>query len=102
MTRVKDGQLYTTDQRLLGEIRDHLVALPLAKELKHQDVETAKKLRRELDDIDARVSKMIGLTTLLLRIQGVHPDKLNEDEIHLLADVEAIDAEKLEELLARV
>lgn len=80
----------TTDQRLLAEIRDHLVALPLAKELKHHDVETAKKLRRELDDLHDTIEHQAAVIKLLSRVAGIDPDALNEDELALLTETGAM------------
>ena len=74
----------TIDQRLLGEIRDHLVALPLAKELKHQDVETAKRLRKELDYLHDTIEHQDAVIRLLQRVTGVDAEKLNEEELSLL------------------
>jgi hypothetical protein len=91
-------KVFTTDQRLLMEIRDHLEALPLAVSLK--DVEKAKKMRQEIDQLDAKLARVTGLTTLLLRLNGVDATKLSDDEIALLGDAEAIDEDKLQELLS--
>lgn len=80
----------TLDQRLLIEIRDHLEALPLAKELKHHDVETAKKLRRELDDLHDQIDHLTAVNRLLSRAAGLDPDALSEDELALLTEAGAM------------
>ena len=79
----------TNDQALLMEIRDHIEALPLAKELKHQDVETAKRLRRELDELHATIEHQGAVIRLLSRAAGIDPEALSEDELGLLAEAGA-------------
>lgn len=88
---IRTDRTRTTDQHLLAEIRDHLVALPLAKELKHQDVETAKRLRRELDDLHDRLEHQAAVITLLQRAAGIDAEALTEDELALLTDAGAME-----------
>jgi glycogen debranching enzyme len=87
--RIRTDQTNTIDQHLLGEIRDQLVALPLAKELKHQDVETAKRLRRELDELHERVERQAAVQKLLSRAAGIDADALSDDELALLVELGA-------------
>lgn len=79
----------TIDQRLLAEIRDGLEALPLAKELKHHDVETAKKLRRELEQLHERIEHLESVNRLLQRAAGIDAEVLSEDELELLTELGA-------------
>jgi hypothetical protein len=90
--KVRTDHVATTDQHLLAEIRDHLVALPLANELKHQDVETAKKLRAEMDDLYDRIAHQGAIIRLLQRVTGVDAEQLSEDELALLVETGAMSA----------
>ncbi|HEY7620308.1 MAG TPA: hypothetical protein VH834_11075 [Solirubrobacteraceae bacterium] len=89
--RIKTERTNTIDQHLLAEIRDELEALPLARAL-HSDVDLAKALRRELDDLDTRLGHIEAVCRLLARATGVAPDALDEDELALLAAADAIEA----------
>lgn len=87
---IRTDNTNTIDQHLLAEIRDHLIALPLAKELKHQDVETAKKLRREMDELHDRLEHQAAVIKLLSRAAGLDPEALSEDELALLTETGAM------------
>ena len=89
--KIRTDRTRTTDQHLLAEIRDHLIALPLANELKHQDVETAKKLRRELDDLHATIEHQAAVIRLLQRRTGIDAEALSEDELDLLVETGAME-----------
>lgn len=89
--RIRTDRTRTVDQHLLAEIRDHLEALPLAKELSHQDIEAAKKLRRELDDLHERIEYQDRVIRLLGRATGVNAEALSEDEMGLLVDAGAME-----------
>ena len=87
---IRTDNTRTADQHLLAEIRDHLIALPLAKELKHQDVETAKRLRKELDDLHDTIAHQAAVIVLLERVTGIDANALSEDELALLTETGAI------------
>jgi hypothetical protein len=88
---IRTDRTNTIDQHLLAEIRDHLVALPLAKELKHQDVEAAKQLRRELDDLHDTIAHQAAVLRLLERATGLSAAALSEDELELLTEAGAME-----------
>jgi hypothetical protein len=88
---IRTDRVRTVGDHLLAEIRDHLVALPLAKELKHQDVEAAKRLRREIDDLHERLEHQEAVIRLLQRAAGIDAEALNEDELALLTEAGAMD-----------
>lgn len=79
----------TIDQQLLIDIRDHLEAIPLANELRHHDVETAKKLRRELDALHETIQRQKQEIQLLARKTGLDPTVLSDEELDLLTEVGA-------------
>jgi hypothetical protein len=89
---IRTDQTRSVDQHLLAEIRDHLIALPLAKELKHQDVETAKALRRELDDLRDMLDHQEAVIRLLSRATGIDAEALSDDELALLTETGAMAA----------
>lgn len=80
----------TIDQHLLAEIRDQIEALPLASTLSYMKVEEAKALRRELQDLHGRLEHQAAVIKLLQRAAGIDIEKLNEEELALLADVGAL------------
>ena len=90
--KIRTDNTNTIVQHLLAEIRDHLVALPLAKELKHQDVETAKRLRGELDDLHDTIEHQEAVIHLLQRVTGVDAEMLSEDELALLVETGAMES----------
>jgi hypothetical protein len=83
--RFKTENTNTIDQHLLAEIRDELEAGPLARELR-SDVDLAKALRREIDDLGTRLDHVENVNRLLARAVGVDPEALSEDELELLAE----------------
>jgi hypothetical protein len=80
----------TIAQRLLMEIRDELEALPLAAELKRSDIDQARALRVELDELAARLERVEHVQRLLARATGIDPEELTEDELGLLTEAGAV------------
>lgn len=87
--KILTNRTNTIDQHLLAEIRDHMVALPLANELKHQDVAAAKRLRDELDELHAMIAHQATVITLLERVAGLDSNALSEDELLILTETGA-------------
>lgn len=88
--RVRSENAATIDQRLLAEIRDEVRALPLANQLRRADVEQAKALVTEIQDIHDRLNRIEQMQTLLLRVRGIDAEALSEDEWALLGDSGAL------------
>jgi hypothetical protein len=86
---IRTDRTNTVDQHLLAEIRDHLIALPLANELKHQDVETAKRLRREIDELHDKIEHQASVIKLLQRAAGIDAEALTDEELDLLTELGA-------------
>lgn len=90
LTRWPTHRTNTIDQQLLAEIRDLIEALPLASELRHHDVETAKKLRRELEGLHEQIEHQRAVIQLLQRATGIDAEALSEEELELLTDLGAV------------
>ena len=94
MTRwrpIRTDNTNTIDQHLLAEIRDELRARPLAYDIGKSEIDLARKILAQQDELDAKISRLAGLTQFLLRTQGIDGAALSDDEIDLLVDVGAME-----------
>jgi hypothetical protein len=83
----------TIDQQLLIEIRDELRAGPLAHQI-GKDIDVARRIIAEQDRLDHKLARVEGLCTLLLRAtSNIDAHALTQDELDLLADIGALEAE---------